>query len=154
MLSKTPQEWADFLGVKVVCLSIGTNMYEYRAIEYPYLPFSSAWLEYLPATLEYSNPEDFYKKYRWLLTKTLAKNKYDTIFIPTNIGDVNCLETKDDGHKYVVGRVSTISESSSLLPITTKKWDKTVYVPSYYEEDTDEVDGSEDVESTEGQVVV
>ena len=154
MLSKTPQEWADFLGTKIVCFSVGVNTYEYRCIECNYLPFSSAWMEYLPETFEYSNPEDFYKKYRWLLTKTLAKSKYDTVFIPTNIGEVNCLETNNDTHKYVVGRISTISESSNLIPISVKKWDKTIYVPSYYEDDEEGSDSSESSENTEGLIEI
>ena len=136
MLIKTPQDWADFLGMKVVCFKTGDTTYEYRGIEYPCLPFSSDWLQYLPET-EDNTPEIFYSKYRWLLTKTLSKNKYDTIFIPTNLGDVNCLESQGDEHVYVKGRLVRVTDGY-LIPIPVTEWDKTIYIPDFYKNDNSE----------------
>ena len=77
MILRTPQEWADFLGMKVVCFAISKNTCAYYAINLQDYPFSDAWIKYLDEILKSDQPNDFYKQACWGLTEILEKHKYN-----------------------------------------------------------------------------
>lgn len=143
MLERTPQEWADFLGTKVVCFAESSDSYAYYAIELYELPFTYKWKEHLNEIKASNSPEEFFKKNYWDMTSTLAAQKYNSIFVPVDKGDIKMLRTEVDGtHDFVFGRIKSIDDAYRL-PIDTQKWDKTVYTPVWYgvldaTEETDE----------------
>lgn len=47
MINRTPQEWADFLGMKIACFSIAKGEYAYYAINLQENPFTQKWVEHL-----------------------------------------------------------------------------------------------------------
>lgn len=132
MINRTPQEWADFLGMKIACFSIAKNEYAYFAINLQENPFTQAWTKHLDEIQKSTDAEDFYKTYMWDLTKGLAINKYNNIFVPMQSGDIKMIVSNDNGefHTFTVGRLKSIKDAYKL-PITVSSWDKTVYVPKW-----------------------
>lgn len=131
---KTPQEWSDFLNKKIACFKIN-NKYEYRALNPNVIPFSSPWLQFLELEQDQS-AADFYKKYRWQMTKVLATNYYDSLFIIAPNGEEKIIQTSEDESKrYIVGYVDTVDKASEKIDCDVLEWDKHVYEPAIEEPD-------------------
>lgn len=125
---KTPQEWADFLNKRIACFKVN-NKYEYRALNPNVIPFSSQWLQFL----EFEKDEtatNFYRKYKWQMTKVLATNYYDSLFIITPNGKSKIVqEAGEETRRYIEGRVDTIDKASDSINYEIGVWDKNVYEP-------------------------
>lgn len=125
---KTPQEWANFLNKRIACFKVN-NKYEYRALNPNVIPFSSQWLQFL----EFEKDEtatNFYKKYRWQMTKVLATNYYDSLFIIMPMGEDKIVQEAGEGtRRYIEGRVDTIDKASEPINYEIDAWDKNIYEP-------------------------
>ena len=125
---KTPQEWANFLNKRIACFKVN-NKYEYRALNPNVIPFSSQWLQFL----EFEKDEtatNFYKKYRWQMTKVLATNYYDSLFIIMPMGEDKIVQEAGEGtRRYIEGRVDTIDKASEPINYEIDVWDKNIYEP-------------------------
>lgn len=125
---KTPQEWADFLNKRIACFRVN-DKYEYRALNPNVIPFSSQWLQFL----EFEKDEtatNFYKKYRWQMTKVLATNYYDSLFIIMPTGEDKIVQEAGEGtRRYIEGRVDTIDKASEPINYEIDVWDKNIYEP-------------------------
>jgi hypothetical protein len=134
MILRTPQEWADFLGMKVVCFAISKNTYAYYAINLQDYPFSYAWIKYLDEILKSDQPNDFYKKACWGLTEILNKHKYNSVFMYKKDGNIKMLIPLDpahNNHKFIRGVLKNIDIAYKLPMEQLTEWDKNVYVPSW-----------------------
>jgi len=133
---KTPQEWANFLNKRIACFKIN-NKYEYRALNPNVIPFSSRWLQFL----EFEKDEtatNFYKKYRWQMTKVLATNYYDSLFVIIPSGEDKIVQEAGEGtRRYIAGRVDTIDKASESINYEIDAWDKNIYEP-FIDETVDE----------------
>lgn len=125
---RTPQEWADFLNKKIACFKVN-DKYEYRSLNPNALPFSSQWLQFL----EFEKDEtatNFYKKYRWQMTKVLATNYYDSLFIISPSGEDKIVqEVGEKTRRYIEGYVNTIDKASESINYEIDTWDKNIYEP-------------------------
>lgn len=125
---RTPQEWADFLNKRIACFKIN-DKYEYRALNPNVIPFSSQWLQFL----EFEKNEtatNFYKKYRWQMTRVLATNCYDSLFVITPKGEDKIVqEASKETRRYIEGYVDTIDKASESINYEIDSWDKNVYEP-------------------------
>ena len=132
MINRTPQEWADFLGMKIACFSIAKGEYAYYAINLQENPFTQTWTEYLEDIQKSTDADEFYKEYVWDLTKSLATQKYNTVFVPMQAAEIKMIVSNDNGktHTFTVGRLKSINDAYKL-PIVVNTWDKTVYVPTW-----------------------
>lgn len=128
MIERTIQEWSNFLGLKIICFKLGTNTYKYIGIDTEYIPFSTKWSEYLGDIIQTDEPEEFYKNNKWNLTKILAKDSYDSLFIPDENGNLYCLKLNNNKHIYVKGKLEDPIKGF-IIPIECSKWDKTIYEP-------------------------
>ena len=147
MIQRTPQEGADFLGMNVACFSLKNGEYEYRAFEPNYLPFSMKWLEFIDLARN-EDANQFYKQ-NWLtLTKTLAQENYDSIFIPTKSGEYIMIRDADENRFYEAGRLVGF-EQGYKIPVKVDKWEKKTYVPYSKEDDA----GSSDEQDTEHKAI-
>lgn len=147
MIQRTPQEWADFLGMKVACFSLKNGEYEYRAFEQNYLPFSMKWLDLIDVARK-EDANQFYKRNWMTLTKTLAQENYDSIFIPTKSGEYIMIRDVDENRVYEVGRLVGF-EQGYKIPVKVDKWEKKTYVPYSKEDDA----GSSDEQDTEHKAI-
>lgn len=125
---KTPQEWADFLNKRIACFKVN-NKYEYRALNPNVIPFSSQWLQFL----EFEKDEtatNFYKKYRWQMTRVLATNYYDSLFVIMPSGEDKIVQEAGEGtRRYIEGRIDTIDKASEPINYEIDVWDKNIYEP-------------------------
>ena len=128
MISRTPQEWANFLRMKVACFFSGDQC-AYYAIDERYSPFSRKWIELLDISNS-MEPNDFYKKFMWEMTKDLSNRKYDSVFIPVENGGIKLLKTVGGNKVFELGRLENLQEFFKL-PIHISEWDKNVYYPVY-----------------------
>lgn len=137
MILRTPQEWADFLGMKIVCFATSKNKYAYYAINLQEHPFSYAWIKYLDEIIQSDQPDDFYKQACWDLTKILAEHKYNNVFVPNQNGNVKMLVATDPTHEhhvFITGRLKGIEDAYKLPTAELNDWDKNIYVPSWENE--------------------
>lgn len=125
---KTPQEWADFLNKRIACFRVN-DKYEYRALNPNVIPFSSQWLQFL----EFEKDEtatNFYKKYRWQMTRVLATNYYDSLFVIMPSGEDKIVQEAGEGtRRYIEGRIDTIDKASEPINYEIDVWDKNIYEP-------------------------
>ena len=127
MTYRTPQEWADFLGMKVACFSSG-EIYEYYAFDRSYFPFSIKWLEVLPQA-KLMTPQTFYDRFRMNMTHSLADHKYNAVFIPTVDGDIRLLRKVGDERYFENGRLEPFNSFFKIPLGQLERWDKNIYVP-------------------------
>lgn len=132
MRIRKPQEWADFLGMRVACFSNGKGGFEYRAFEEDFVPFVMAWTKFNNEINTESDPEVFYSKNRWVMTKDLANTKYDSLFRDLGIGENKIVASDDNGetHYYKYGKITNLEETY-CLNLKVVNWDKNIYFPSY-----------------------
>lgn len=127
MKDRTLQEWADFTGLVIACFDDG-GKYVWRGIEPSHRPYCYMWIQYNEAVNNISVPMDFYKKYKWDMTKDLVRDRYNSVFVPNKNGDTTYVDGSTE-KAYIVGTLVD-TKSYFLVPIKAKEWSKKIYYPS------------------------
>lgn len=126
---KTIQEWADFLNKKIACFKIN-DTYKYLIMDLNYFPYSSSWSQFTQQ-MENMDSYEFHDKYHQEVADILAKEKYDSVFIPDVNGNVKMLVTNNNDEKYFIS-------GSIVLPYKVcieeaipdpLEWDSKIYMP-------------------------
>ena len=128
MIQKTLQEWADFTGTLIACFNNGTN-YSWRGIDPTYRPYVYIWSQYSEETKEIVVPTEFYKEFKWSMTRDLERDKYNMVFIPDDEGKVLYLEGSSLEKKYITGKLADAHQFFEI-PIVAPQWSKDIYIPS------------------------
>ena len=105
------------------------------------------WLEFIDLARN-EDANQFYKQNWMTLTKTLAQENYDSIFIPTKSGEYIMIRDADENRFYEVGRLVGF-EQGYKIPVKVDKWEKKTYVPYSKEGDA----GSSDEQDTEHKAI-
>ena len=134
MITRSPQEWANFLGMKVACFKISSNRFAYYAIELQDYPFSSVWVKFLDEAMESNKPNKFYKNHFWEMTKMLLVHGYNKVFRSNDNGSVKMLVPVDklkQIHKFILGNTFEVDTAYKLPTLELNVWDRNVYVPDW-----------------------